>query len=91
MEIEKIVIVIVIIALILWALMKYQKDGYRYLPSAYGPESGGIDGEYNDECLAYPGNQFCMMTDGTPGVCVLNGICTPSMELDLMQYRSDIK
>jgi hypothetical protein len=87
----EIIVVLVIAGLILWALMTHRKDGYRFLPSAYGPATGGSYAEYNDECLAYPGNQFCMMTDGTPGVCVLNGMCVPDMEIDLREYRADIK
>lgn len=71
--------------------MARQKDGYQFLPSTYNVKSGGMQSELNDECLMYPGNQFCMMTDGTPGVCVLNGRCVPDMEMDLRQYSDDIK
>lgn len=85
------ILVICLALSIVFMLTLAKKDGYRFLPSAYSPQSGGTQAEFNNECLMYPGNQFCMLTNGIPGVCVLNGMCVPDMEMDLMQYKSDIK
>ena len=87
--------VILIIAALTLALLFLKgsctKDDYRFLGGAYQATQGGSHAELNEECLSYPGNNFCMLTDGTPGVCVQNGMCVADMTIDLMQYRSDIK
>ena len=93
-NILKIVLVVVLGLFLFWLLtLARGKDGYRFLPTAYSyaPKMGGSYAELNNECLMYPGNQFCMLTDGTPGVCVLNGMCVPDMEIDLREYRRDVK
>jgi hypothetical protein len=69
--------------IIVWLLFRsYKKNSYRFLGSPYRPAEGGSRGEYNEECLEHPGQKFCMLTDGTAGICVLSGMCVADMEID---------
>jgi len=38
-----------------------------------------------------PGYRFCMLTDGTSGVCGINGMCLSSMMLDLRKERDEME
>ncbi len=71
----------------------YTPDGantYNFL-GAFDIAQGGSRAEMNEECLQYPGNQFCMLTDGTSGVCVLSGHCVADMMVDHRQELDEIK
>lgn len=64
---------------------------FHYLGSVYRKDEGGSRGEPNEECLQSPGYRFCMLTDGTSGVCALSGMCVANMLNDLREERDDIR
>lgn len=82
----------ILAAIILYLLLGGCRGGnenYNFL-GAFDPSQGGSRAEMNEECLQYPGNQFCMLTDGTSGVCVQSGHCVASMMADHRQERDEI-
>ena len=66
------------------------KDKYRYMGSVYNPNQGGGRAEPNEECLQFPGYRHCMLTDGTFGTCVLDGLCVASMMVDIRQEDDEV-
>ena len=88
-----VVILVVLAAIFLYVLVKcgITKEFYSFLGGTYTPAEGGSRAELNEECLMYPGNQFCMLTDGTSGVCVQNGYCVADMLIDHRKERDDIQ
>lgn len=84
-------IILIAAVIILFIYVVIKKEKYQLLGADMNPFHLGTKLEPNADCLAYPGNQFCMMTDGTPGVCVQNGLCTPDFLIDQLQYTEDIK
>jgi hypothetical protein len=64
-------------------------DNYRFLGNLYNPLSGGLNGEYNEDCLDDE-RRHCTLTDGTTGKCVLNGICVSSFLTDHVQNNLEI-
>lgn len=85
---------IVIGALVLVVLfLVWQRSGgefFKILGSAYRLDEGGNRSETQDECLQSPEQRFCQMQDGTPGICMLSGQCTPTIMQDLREERDEM-
>src|SRR5574339_327880 len=75
-----IIIFLVLAILVFLFCISTKTEGYAYLQSLYDPTQGGFYSEYNEECLDNA-NRHCMLTDGTEGVCLLNGVCAASFLL----------
>lgn len=81
-----IISIMILIIYLLWP--KNERSNYQYMGSLYSPTMGGSRTEFNEECLNNE-NDHCMMTDGTPGKCMLNGICEVSLLLDPRPQAED--
>ena len=83
--------IIIVVALIAVIRGSCHRNNYHILGSAYRPETGGERAEFDpEECYQHPGYRFCSLTDGTPGVCMLSGMCHADVEQDLRQLRDDL-
>lgn len=87
---QSVVAVIVIGVAILAILYLCKKEGFQILGAAYNLDNGGSRSETSDECLQHPSLRMCMMTDGTPGVCMLSGQCVPEIMEDLRVVRDQL-
>ena len=83
-------VVIILVAITAFCFLRSSRNSYKYLGNVYNPLEGGNRGELNEECLQHPGYRMCQLTDGTPGVCALSGMCVADMEIDLRKYRQEI-
>lgn len=89
-ETKKVIIVVVLVGVAILVVAKWSVNHFRILGNPYRMEEGGSRSETNDECLQSPGYRFCMMTDGTPGVCMLSGQCVPDIMQDLRTVRDEL-
>ena len=83
-----IILVLVVVAVVIAG--KWSMDHFRILGAAYRLDDGASRSETQDECLENPSYRFCMMTDGTPGVCMLSGQCVPDIMQDLRVVRDQL-
>ena len=67
------------------------KESYRFLGDN-SPSTGGHHAELNEDCLQFPlGKGKCVLTDGTSGTCVQNGLCVQDMLIDLNLENIELK
>jgi hypothetical protein len=82
--------IVVLVGVCILIVARWSMDHFRILGSAYRLSDGGSRSETQDECLQNPSYRACMMTDGTPGVCMLSGQCTPDIMVDLRTVRDQL-
>jgi hypothetical protein len=84
------VAIVLVVAVAVCMYRKNTINQFRYLGNVYNLSEGGSRGELNEECLQHPGYRMCQLTDGTPGVCALSGMCVADMEIDLRRARDEV-
>src|SRR5271154_5058260 len=91
MDTQQVIIILVLVAIAIVVVTKWSVNHFRRLGNAYQLDQGGEREETQDECLlGFPSYRMCMMTDGTPGVCMLSGQCTPDIMGDLRTIRDQL-
>lgn len=90
MEDYRTIILVALVAIAIVIVAKWSVNHFQILGAAYNLDDGGSRSETQDSCLEAPGYRMCMMTDGTPGVCMLSGQCVPELMEDLRTVRDQL-
>lgn len=86
-------LIAVAVFIVVYVLFFRGSEGYRFLGGEYSAAQGGTHAEPNEDCLQFPNgaSRKCILTDGTSGTCVQNGLCVADMLIDLNLENLELK